>query len=804
MDPNFTFPRQRPHARPTPVQAPSEPVNRESNALRASVLDAAMELGFGSNKTVANWMFSNTLDEEEEEEVEEDSHRTQLSPISDDYAPYSTPPTSTESYSPQISSTTSPQVHFPPIPAAPAQAPNKLRKQRRENGYESDGGYVSDGGKKPRVSKPTKALDPATVFPISEPMELIPLSKEERKRKKKSPKGAKDIGAETDTEELSKSAKAKSTKKNKKGLADAGAGYETDDGYVSSSGKPKTKGRRFFSLRKKSDSASEPAPEREPVPPMPEREVFNLPIASRFGTTLGPSPAPSRAQTPLVPPSRPFASASGSSSPSSASSLLTPGDQETFSSGSPLINAGSSRFTAEDSVHPHEKSPSASITPTDQLPTSQPVSPQQPHAKSKFFISFPLTRTAEQGSPPEKSKGKNTPAPIFLSPNPPNSGSNSRSASPGPSPMGSPFVLLTPINTSTNMRAHSPAPSASTEASFAPVDYIVPSRSASPLPPSPNVLSYYDVAPPSPPPSGPLPRPPPPSSMRDAGPGPGVARLRSMSRDRAGRREALSPLPPDSSRSVSPSPVSSPWSAGGLSSPMVQSPGGARSPLSPVQRGRAAPFPSQPISQARPAAGAGVGPGLAARAKVQRYRDLYAIQIPDSPDRHQRGETSVDIRVDEGDDDEMEDPEIAGVLGRFRDPIGPERDAGNTVALERNNSGALRPGARMVRFSPPSPDDDDASRYPDDELTAGRRTMYRFDNSSSGNEDEDEAIGTRDTVYSDYSRASFMDTGKSQAVRGRLVDRVGTMFDQNGRPLRAIVPPVPKLPPELLSGGNRF
>lgn len=41
--------------------------DRDSNALRASVLDAALQLGLGTNKTVANWMFNDPIAEEEAE-----------------------------------------------------------------------------------------------------------------------------------------------------------------------------------------------------------------------------------------------------------------------------------------------------------------------------------------------------------------------------------------------------------------------------------------------------------------------------------------------------------------------------------------------------------------------------------------------------------------------------------------------------------------------------------------------------------------------------------------------------------------
>jgi hypothetical protein len=77
MNANFTFPRQRaPIPRPalahtanhtTSSKAEPSDANRESNALRASVLDAALQLGIGHNSTVTNWMFNNTLEEEDEE-----------------------------------------------------------------------------------------------------------------------------------------------------------------------------------------------------------------------------------------------------------------------------------------------------------------------------------------------------------------------------------------------------------------------------------------------------------------------------------------------------------------------------------------------------------------------------------------------------------------------------------------------------------------------------------------------------------------------------------------------------------------
>lgn len=74
MNTNFTFPRpQAAIPRPRPVASPptsstsADPINRDSNALRASVLETALQLGIGSNSTVADWMFNNSLEEVDEE-----------------------------------------------------------------------------------------------------------------------------------------------------------------------------------------------------------------------------------------------------------------------------------------------------------------------------------------------------------------------------------------------------------------------------------------------------------------------------------------------------------------------------------------------------------------------------------------------------------------------------------------------------------------------------------------------------------------------------------------------------------------
>jgi|SRR6266545_2592487 len=76
MNANFVFPAQAssPIPRPPPARKQGESISRDSSALRASVLDAALELGIGSNPLVADWMFNNAVEEEDENEVCIDYH----------------------------------------------------------------------------------------------------------------------------------------------------------------------------------------------------------------------------------------------------------------------------------------------------------------------------------------------------------------------------------------------------------------------------------------------------------------------------------------------------------------------------------------------------------------------------------------------------------------------------------------------------------------------------------------------------------------------------------------------------------
>lgn len=70
-----------PQARPRKPKRVSTVV-RDSNLVRASVLDAALELGVAHNSTMANWIFNSPVEEEAEEpepEVEEVRSTSQFS-----------------------------------------------------------------------------------------------------------------------------------------------------------------------------------------------------------------------------------------------------------------------------------------------------------------------------------------------------------------------------------------------------------------------------------------------------------------------------------------------------------------------------------------------------------------------------------------------------------------------------------------------------------------------------------------------------------------------------------------------------
>jgi hypothetical protein len=55
-----------PFTRPRTAPTRNISIKRDSNALRASVLDVAMQIGMGVNGAVADWVYNNSVQEDEE------------------------------------------------------------------------------------------------------------------------------------------------------------------------------------------------------------------------------------------------------------------------------------------------------------------------------------------------------------------------------------------------------------------------------------------------------------------------------------------------------------------------------------------------------------------------------------------------------------------------------------------------------------------------------------------------------------------------------------------------------------------
>ncbi|KAJ3930477.1 MAG: hypothetical protein NXY57DRAFT_305755 [Lentinula lateritia] len=508
-----------------------------------------------------------------------------------------------------------------------------------------------------------------------------------------------------------------------------------------------------------------------------------------------------------------------------------------------------------------------------------------PNLKS-LNISYPLTRSPSPPSPPfntqpmvaptsglDRSNTKRAPRPLFLNRIPSSqkkSTSNSSDNSPSDwSPAGSPFVVLTPnpasslasggrpgisyhdfrvhqINFSLGMtsatsgstnsantvtRLHIPSPLPLRARDLSPAgsyrdimpstDFIVPSPSNDVFVP-PNSLGHYDIPPPSPPPTVPLPDVPTnPEQWRGRGQG-----------SEAGHQPHLA---------VDPSIRSS-------------------SPSNPPQRGRVSPFPTRPV-QSNGIATVHTVPsrGFESRVRVNRYRGIYAMPPPaggwknnfskdsgyaSSPEtssskRHTRKSTNVGIHIEQpsdSEDDPGSDADLRNVIqgftdgGRSASATGHERDVEPEAALDRRRSlealqnyynsydigsrkkspsRQISPRPSFSRSASEEDLSDDRSRYTSDD----KHSMYKTNNASQA---RSLASGWADDhrwsmSVDGESRASFMDAEKSDEARERFIRRIEGMFDQNGRELppnlgtgrNAIIPPVPKLPQGLQGSSSK-
>ncbi|KAI0029693.1 hypothetical protein K488DRAFT_88476 [Vararia minispora EC-137] len=766
-----------------PLKTPPPDQTRDSNALRASVLDAALAIGIGSSRVVENWMF-NTVNEEDEEEGEESILSPGLTSgstaTSDESAPspqafgwYAPQPQSLNAYGELAkgqyvlnrSGPPSPSAVFPVPPPQPSPAPktNKLRKKQRGG---VDDGYVSDGG----AAKKEK----------------------ERKAKKKAAKAAAS-GAESSDDgggyfsDFGRRKKTR-TKKKDKGVplpvsSAVDVGEESDGGYLSEASKKK---RGFFRLKSKSSKASSLAaapPVPTIPPPLPSAQSLPvLPIAGRF--VRSPEPPSSASATSREP------------------SFDT--DLERSRSTTPLARAGLRNKASVDSVSTAEE-------PELETPTTSLSGHSHGHATSpaptKKGVRFtPSTRFSGPLDQPAPRVPLIISAPGPLTPTRPR---------PAPSPTPSDFSLISAsdvVEPSSTYILPSPSLSPSPLPSSA---YIVPSPSATPAPPpldfsaprpshlrvqvpSPSRarFSFADLPPPTPPPTGPLP-------------------------DVPGADTTLAPprFPPSAfagSRSTSPIPV--PGIRSGRASPLFAQ------PIPNIQRGRESPFPARPVLPQEESA------QLVRR--TSRTRRLPAVRIEDeqgqlaspgpqvprdisrspSPQRHDiapgitydgRGRARAPV-LRESEDDVRSDvalfffPPPTAAAGDTLSPYhsriapesvheGSERDVfsflgTDNVSTDGARLSAFDTDARVSAYNDDAPARlsaytaaDDASIYPPTTRSRSGIDSYYFENTT------------------DSRPASFIDDERSGTIRARFVDRVRGMWGGAGG-AQEDVPPVPALP----------
>lgn len=300
MDPDFLFPRtQNPIPRPPRAHATNSRADigdgdkRDSNALRASVLDVVLQLGLGTNKKVAEWMFNNPVEEEDVEDEFSPPLTSGSTGTSDEYVSpfpslpdrgvamgtaYSMIPLIDAPHKPRPSALVPtppfdyPEFVTPPAPLVPV-SKGKLRKKRND-GYESDGAFVADMTRKSR-KKSAKDEDDGIRSKI-----FFGRQNKKPLQTGKPIFNAHASGYETDGPII----KSSKSKKLKIKSADD-TGYDTESGYASSSTKGKSKARFFGKGKKKPNFEVSLEPPPLPYPSfLVEKYEVSLPIASKFAT----------------------------------------------------------------------------------------------------------------------------------------------------------------------------------------------------------------------------------------------------------------------------------------------------------------------------------------------------------------------------------------------------------------------------------------------------------------------------------------------------------------------------------------
>ncbi|KAH9024864.1 hypothetical protein EDB85DRAFT_1894122 [Lactarius pseudohatsudake] len=268
--------------------------SRDSNTLRASVLDAALELGIGTSRAVENLIFD-TVDEEDDADNFTTPALTSASATTSDENSPSVPPWNA---TPLQFVPPKPAIVVPPLTLdvqytrAPSEdsysyapsslrsnQPRKLRKARKDDGDDSDGGYLSDSSKKKKKGKDRKNAGSSSHEAdfVSDGGYLSDATKKSSDKKKKDKKGDKVTdGYVTDS---STKTHHKLSKKSRAHVDDADL---SDGGYLSEASVKKKK--PFFRLGSRSPSTSRKAAVSidSLPPPVPALPPPMHPIADRF------------------------------------------------------------------------------------------------------------------------------------------------------------------------------------------------------------------------------------------------------------------------------------------------------------------------------------------------------------------------------------------------------------------------------------------------------------------------------------------------------------------------------------------
>lgn len=487
-------------------------------------------------------------------------------------------------------------------------------------------------------------------------------------------------------------------------------------------------------------------------------------------------------------------------------------------------HSGSGSLKPPSITYPNTRSPSPSPSTAmsssgTPLPTSHP-----PVAPLQIAKGLRMRPSWENFMPSSKKAGSSSspisPASPFVAAGPLRSTTSSPALvhppsqlPPSPNPVGgylprsrresstpSPLPVISPPNTAISEKSQR-----STHLTITPsADYLVPSPRNSNLP-SPNVLAYYDIPPPSPPPMGPLPSVPagrPGSSNGNANANvlPSPAALRQRFIDRTPRQfpSDLRPVvhPPSNiqrgreqafpSRPVLPIPGPSPDAGGPTSASEV--------------RNLARRYGNMPPPSGPPAGGGGSAPAdVYANSRYQEEKDRAynrrGLAGPGQKHPTQRHWIDDDREdADSVDDNDSAKVELRDVLDRF--------DDGSAESAESHYE---EPGRALGRSrSIEAMKDNHHESFPVSEYYGARARIPRS-SSSNGHDGEYQfedgrTVGDRMSRWSGsvYSRASILDEDESGETRDRLVKRVEEMLDsetkRNGGAGRGYVPPVPRLP----------